>query len=189
MSLADALNQIKKENYDPKKDKPGSGFERIPDGEYIVSLSGATHGVWPNSQTDFIRFSLEVATGDEAGRQEFFTPTLAETTSKGKKMPAGVLTRNIKQIQRLGAMVGLDPVPDECFLQETESEDYEKLQDAFQPYKGKLLKLTIKTTENKKDPDRPYRNLEFDEVEQPKAIDPNAAKATGVTVTDDDLPF
>ena len=58
MGLLDALNQVKKEKYDPKKDDFNSGFQPIPDGTYTVSLSGVNHGVWKNSQTDFIRFSF-----------------------------------------------------------------------------------------------------------------------------------
>lgn len=188
MGLLDALKEVKKDNYDPKKDKPGSGFAPIPDGEYVTTLKGVTHGVWDNSKTDYVRFVFEIVTGDQAGRQEFFTPTLAETTSKGKPMPDAVLTRNIKQIQRIGAMVGLD-VPDKCFMGETESDDYEEIQEAFRPYFGKLIKVTIKSSPNKKDPDHPYRNLDFDEAEQPKVADPHADQDNGVVVKDSDLPF
>lgn len=169
MSLVDALNQVKQEKYDPKKDDIGSGFQPIPDGTYTVSLSGVNHGVWQNSQTDFVRFSFEVMTGEQAGRQEHITPILADKKSNGDPMPETVLTRSIKMIQKIGAMVGFD-VPDKVFMGANETEDYEMIQNAFQNANviGKLLQLTIKTSPNQKDPDHPYRNYKFDMTEQPK---------------------
>lgn len=193
MGLLDALNQVKKEKYDPKKDDFNSGFQPIPDGTYTVSLSGVNHGVWKNSQTDFIRFSFNVVTGEQAGRQEHITPILADKKSNGDPMPESVLTRSIKMVQKIGAMVGFD-VPDKVFMGENETENYEMIQDAFQNANiiGKLLQLTIKTSPNKKDPDHPYRNYKFDMAEQPKTAevsDPFAGQSDGIQLTDDDLPF
>ena len=193
MSLVDALNQVKQEKYDPKKDDIGSGFQPIPDGTYTVSLNGVNHGVWQNSQTDFVRFSFEVVTGEQAGRQEHITPILADKKSNGDPMPETVLTRSIKMVQKIGAMVGFD-VPDKVFMGANETEDYEMIQNAFQDANviGKLLQLTIKTSPNKKDPDHPYRNYKFDMAEQPKTAevsDPFAATKDPQEISDSDLPF
>ena len=193
MGLLDALNQVKKEKYDPKKDDFNSGFQPIPDGTYTVSLSGVNHGVWSKSQTDFVRFSFSVVTGEQAGRQEHVEIYLNEIKKNGEPVSDETLRSRIKEIQKIGAMVGFD-VPDKVFMGENETENYEMIQDAFQSANviGKLLQLTIKTSPNKKDPDHPYRNYKFDMVEQPKTAevsDPFAGQSDGIQLTDDDLPF
>lgn len=171
MSLLDALNEVKKENFDPKKDKVGGGFTPIPDGEYLVTLNGVDHGVWDKSGTDFVRFTFEIATGEQAGRKEFDNIYLNETKKDGTKVKDSVLAQRIKTIQKIGAMVDFD-VPDKCFMGDTESDNYEAIQDAFREAGvfGKMLTMTIKSSPNKKDPDNPWRNLMFSEAEQPEAI-------------------
>lgn len=193
MGLLEALNKVKSEKYDPKKDDISSGFKPIPDGTYTVTLSGVKHGVWEKSGTDFVRFSFDVVTGEQAGRQEHITPILASKKSNGDPMPESVLARSIKMVQKIGAMVGFD-VPDKVFMGANESEDYEMIQEEFRKAGviGKLLKLTIKSSPNKKDPDNPWRNYKFEEAEQPTTAnveDPFKDAATGMEITDDDLPF
>lgn len=193
MGLLEALNKVKSEKFDPKKDDINSGFQPIPDGTYTVTLSGVNHGVWPKSGTDYIRFSFDVVTGEQAGRQEHITPTLASKKTNGEKMSESTLTRSIKMITKIGAMVGFD-VPDKVFMGANESEDYEMIQEEFRKAGviGKLLKLTIKSSPNKKDPDNPWRNYKFEEAEQPTTAnveDPFKDAATGMEITDDDLPF
>ena len=193
MGLLEALNKVKSEKYDPKKDDINSGFKPIPDGTYTVTLSGVNHGVWEKSRTDFVRFSFDVVTGEQAGRQEHITPILASKKSNGDPMPESVLARSIKMVQKIGAMVGFD-VPDKVFMGANESEDYEMIQNEFREAGviGKLLKLTIKSTPNKKDPNNPWRNYKFEEAEQPTTAnveDPFKDAATGMEITDDDLPF
>lgn len=193
MGLLEALNKVKSEKYDPKKDDISSGFQPIPDGTYTVTLSGVNHGVWEKSGTDFVRFSFDVVTGEQAGRQEHITPILASKKSNGDPMPESVLARSIKMVQKIGAMVGFD-VPDKVFMGANESEDYEMIQNEFREAGviGKLLKLTIKSTPNKKDPDNPWRNYKFEEAEQPTTAnveDPFKDAASGMEITDDDLPF
>lgn len=193
MRLLEVLNKVKSEKYDPKKDDISSGFQPIPDGTYTVTLSGVNHGVWEKSGTDFVRFSFDVVTGEQAGRQEHITPILASKKSNGDPMPESVLARSIKMVQKIGAMVGFD-VPDKVFMGANESEDYEMIQNEFREAGviGKLLKLTIKSTPNKKDPDNPWRNYKFEEAEQPTTAnveDPFKDAATGMEITDDDLPF
>lgn len=193
MGLLEALNKVKSEKFDPKKDDINSGFQPIPDGTYTVTLSGVNHGVWPKSGTDYIRFSFDVVTGEQAGRQEHITPTLASKKTNGEKMSESTLARSIKMITKIGAMVGFD-VPDKVFMGANESEDYEMIQEEFRNAGviGKLLKLTIKSSPNKQNPDNPWRNYKFEEAEQPTTAnveDPFKDAANGMEITDDDLPF
>ena len=195
MSMTDILKKLNSGDFDPNEGKV-KDETNIPDGTYNVSMSAVTHGVWKNSRTDYLRFDMTVLDGKEAGRIEFITPTLAQKTSKGEPMPDFVLSRSIQTIKIIGAMVGYQ-VPDDPFItaMTNETEAYEVLKNGFMPYVGKTLQMTIKSSPNKKDPDRPYRNYDFAKLAQPKVADvdskqdPFADQKSGIELTDDDLPF
>ena len=192
MSLLDALNEVKKSNFDPKKGKEYNAFENIPAGTYKVSLDGVTHNA--KGDRDFLMLSFMVIEGKYEGKTESVFPTLAQVTSTGKPMPQFVLARSISMLQVIGEMVDT-PIPDSDFDHDSETDAYEDLKDTLEPAKGKVLMMTIKETPNKKNPDRPYRNYEFSRAEQPKELpvddnqDPFAGQNNGIELTDDDLPF
>ena len=194
MSLLDALNEVKKSDFDPKKGKEYNAFENIPAGTYKVSLDGVTHNVKGNR--DFLMLSFLVIEGKYDGKTESVFPTLAQVTSTGKPMPQFVLARSISMLQVIGEMVDT-PIPDSCFNHENETDAYEDLVQVLTPAKGKVLTMTIKESPNKKNPDHPYRNYEFGKAEQPKELsvddkqDPFADQAVKDPneLTDDDLPF
>jgi len=192
MSLLDALNEVKKSGFDPKKGKEYNAFENIPAGTYKVSLDGVTHNA--KNDRDFLLLSFLVIEGKYEGKTESVFPTLAQVTSTGKAMPQFVIARSISMLQVIGEMVDT-PIPDSDFDHENETDAYEDLKDTLEPAKGKVLMMTIKETPNKKDPDHPYRNYEFNRAEQPKELpvddnqDPFAGQNNGIELTDDDLPF
>lgn len=194
MSLLDALNEVKKSDFDPKKGKEYNAFENIPAGTYKVSLDGVTHNV--KGDRDFLMLSFLVIEGKYDGKTESVFPTLAQVTSTGKPMPQFVLARSISMLQVIGEMVDT-PIPDSCFNHENETDAYEDLVQVLTPAKGKVLTMTIKESPNKKNPDRPYRNYEFGKAEQPKELkvddnqDPfkDQAVKDPNELTDDDLPF
>lgn len=191
MSLLDALNEVKKSGFDPKKGKEYNAYEAIPPDTYLVTLDNVTHNA--KGDRDFLMITFSVLTGKYAGKKESIFPTLAQTTSTGKPMPNAVLARSISMIQIIGAMAGIE-VPDSCFAHENETEAYEDIKNVLKAAEGKTMKMTIKETPNKKNPDRPYRNYNFAPAEQPKAVDvkqdPFAAQAKDPQdISDDDLPF
>lgn len=194
MSLLDALNEVKKSDFDPKKGKEYNAFENIPAGTYKVSLDGVTHNV--KGDRDFLMLSFLVIEGKYDGKTESVFPTLAQVTSTGKPMPQFVLARSISMLQVIGEMVDT-PIPDSDFAHDSETDAYEDLANTLTPAKGKVLMMTIKETPNKKDPDHPYRNYEFGKAEQPKELkvddnqDPfkDQAVKDPNELTDDDLPF
>ena len=192
MSLLDALNEVKKSGFDPKKGKEYNAFENIPAGTYKVSLDGVTHNA--TNDRDFLMLSFLVIEGKYEGKTESVFPTLAQVTSTGKAMPQFVIARSISMLQVIGEMVGI-PIPDSDFDHDSETDAYEDLKNTLEPAKGKVLMMTIKETPNKKDPDHPYRNYEFARAEQPKELpvdnnqDPFADQNNGIELTDDDLPF
>ena len=192
MSLLDAVNELKKSGFDPKKGKEYNAFENIPAGTYKVSLDGVTHNA--KGDRDFLMLSFMVVEGKYEGKTESVFPTLAQVTSTGKAMPQFVLARSISMLQVIGEMVDT-PIPDSDFDHDSETEAYEDLANTLTPAKGKVLMMTIKETPNKKNPDHPYRNYEFSRAEQPKELpvddnqDPFAGQNNGIELTDDDLPF
>lgn len=193
MSLLDALNEVKKSNFDPKKGKEYNAFENIPAGTYKVSLDGVTHNAKGNR--DFLMLSFMVIEGKYEGKTESVFPTLAQVTSTGKPMPQFVLARSISMLQVIGEMVGT-PIPDSDFDHDSETEAYEDLANTLAPAKGKILMMTIKESPNKKNPDHPYRNYEFSRAEQPKELpvddnqDPFAGNTgSNIEISDDQLPF
>ena len=108
-------------------------------------------------------------------------------------MPDFVVSRNIRTITKIAAMVGLNVTPE--LFPDNETDAYEKLVAAFRPYEGKTLEMTITVTPNKKDPDNPYRNYDFApgiKVEEPTAKEEPVSDSDNnsePTVDDDDLPF
>lgn len=190
MSLLDALNQLKKDGFDAKKGKEYNPNAGIPDGDYLVSLDGVTHNA--NNTRDFLMVTFLVIQGDEEGKKENFFPNLATKKADGSPMPNFVTARAIADLQLLGEAIG-NPVPDKCFAHDTETDAYEDLYETFKPAIGKLLKLS-KTTKTSKSGYK-NANYEFAKAEQPKEVaptnssDPFADKATGIELTDDDLPF
>ena len=193
MSLLDALNEVKKSGFDPKKGKEYNAFENIPAGTYKVSLDGVTHNA--KGDRDFLMLNFLVIEGKYDGKTESVFPTLAQVTSKGNPMPQFVIARNISMLQVIGEMTDT-PIPDSCFDHDSETDAYEDLANVLQKAKGKVLMMTIKETANKKNPDRPYRNYEFSRAEQPQKIevddkqDPFAGNAgSDIEISDDQLPF
>ena len=134
MSLLDALNEVKKSGFDPKKGKEYNAFENIPAGTYKVSLDGVTHNIKGNR--DFLMLSFLVIEGKFSGKSESVFPTLAQTTSTGKAMPQFVIARSISMLQVIGEMVNT-PIPDSCFNHENETDAYEDLANVLAKGKGK----------------------------------------------------
>lgn len=189
MSMLEVLKSLEDEHFDAKKGKVSDGIEELPEGTYNCVLKSVTHRA--KNGRGFLMFGLEVVDGDYAGRTESIFPTLEQVTSKGNPMPDFVLARSIKTIKVIGAMVGLD-VPNACFLDDDADVNYDAIEKAFDGFEGKMLQMTIKIKPNKKNPDQPYRNYEFAEIEQPKVAEVQEdpfAQAAGAEVDEADLPF
>ena len=181
MSLLDVLNEMKQDGFDPNENKGGS-FEDLPDGHYMTSLTGATHNFKNNR--DFLMLTFTVESGEYKGRKQNIFPKLETVTVKGTPMPAGVLKREIGNLQILGACLE-SPVPDACFAHATTSEAYDDLQDFFNSLKGKRVMLTKKTKPNPRNPKYPYESLYFDKCETvnpaPDQVDDSVTRGTNKT--------
>lgn len=190
MGLQDAFNKATKD-WNAKTDSANQS-DLIPAGTYQVMLDKVDHPVY-KSGWDCLRFSMQIIKGKYASRKEQLRISLATKTTKGKPMPDFVVSRNIRTISKIAAMVGLQVTPE--MFPDNETDAYEKLMAAFHPYEGKTLEMTITVTPNKKDPDSPYRNYDFApgiKVEEPTAKEEPVSDSDNnsePTVDDDDLPF
>lgn len=188
MGLQDAFNKATKD-WNAKTDSTNQS-DLIPVGTYQVMLDKVDHPVY-KSGWDCLRFSMQVIKGKYASRKEQLRISLATKTKTGKPIQDWIVSRNIRTISKIGAMVGLNVTPE--LFPDNETDAYEKLVAAFKPYEGKTLEMTITFTRNKKDPDNPYRNYDFGpgiKVEEPAAKEePVTDKEPEPTVDDDDLPF
>ena len=154
-----------------------------------MSFDNVTHNA--KGDRDFLMLTFSVIQGEYEGRQESIFPSLAQTKVNGDPMPNSVIARSISEIQIIGETLN-NPVPDKCFAFENETEAYDAIAEALQPACGKVLKVTIKTTPNKKNPQYPFRNYTFEKQEQPKVVDaqdPFNGTGDTVDINDDDLPF
>ncbi|MBP2056984.1 hypothetical protein J2Z60_000146 [Lactobacillus colini] len=192
MSLLDAFNTLKQSGFDAKKDKDYNPYKEIPDGEYLVSLDGVTHNA--KNDRDFLMISFMVVQGEYEGQKESVFPSLATKKANGDPMPNSVIARGIAEIQLIGEAVGA-PIPDSCFAHDNETDAYEAIVPVLSQAKNKVLKLTKKTTPNKRNPDYPYKNYEFEKAEQPRALDiegendPFKDSKNNVEVNGSDFPF
>lgn len=192
-SLLDALNTLKQSGFDAKKDKDFNPYKEIPDGEYLVSLDGVTHNATKTGR-DFLMISFMVIQGEYEGQKESVFPSLATKKANGDPMPPQVTARGIAEIQLIGEAVDT-PIPDSCFAHDNETDAYEDIVPVLSKAKNKILKLNKKTTPNKRNPDYPFKNYEFEKAEQPKTLDvednndPFKDSKNNVEVNESDLPF
>lgn len=171
MGLRDLMNETLA-SFDPKKDNPNSGgFENLPDGDYDVVLNKVEHKTF-QSGWECLSFENEVIMGEAAGRKEFVNLAFSDGTLDF------LLKKNIKLVAKLASVTGTQLMDDDW-------EDETTLAEAFQVAVGSQYILNITSSPNKKKPDEPYRNFDFEEYddEDGQAID------EPIDVSDDELPF
>ena len=133
-----------------------SGFNP---GDAINTSTGLETGIYPvrinqASRQEFngqerANVTLEVVSGEYKGRLEFLELNFNDT------LPEFVLEKNGKILLTLIDILRVNPTKDQ--LQDTEG-----LVEYFQSRIGKQLKMDLKLTKNKKNPQNPYRDWETD---------------------------
>ena len=171
MSLRDAMNNVAK-NFDAKNDSINE-FKGLPSGNYTVAVTKVEDSTapWGAEQLSFV---LEVVEGEHAGSKEFLRIGLDEVTAKGNPNP--MLETNIRIVMKLAAVLGTT-IPDAAW--DDDSMIYANLTKVFQETVGKTMTMHLNVRPNKKNPQYPYRNYDFDAVEQPATPE----------VSDDQMPF
>lgn len=173
MSILDTLSKVKQEGFDPKKDKIGGG-DALPSGKYPVELEKATVQVTKAGRTQ-IMVTLKVVSGEYKGRVENVF------LSFDQDLPEFVLDNNGKYLMKIAEFTGVE-------FKKKELESEETTAEALQRGIGKQFLMDLKVRENKKNPDFPYRNYDFKELEEEKE-DSNATDDDEIDVDEDDLPF
>ena len=164
MSILNALQAVK-----------DSGFNA---GDAINTSTNLESGIYPvrikqaerrefNGQ-ERANITLEVVSGDHKDRLEFLELNFNDT------LPEFVLEKNGKILLTLIDVLGANPTKDQL-------QDSEGLVEYFQSQIGKQLKMDLKLTKNKKNPQYPYRNYEF------SSLDENPFDTDGGVT--DELPF
>lgn len=171
MSLRDAMKQAT-DGFDPKTDSVNK-FKGLDTGDYTVVVSKVENHETPWN-AEQLNFELEVVDGECAGQKEFLQIGLDEVTSKGKPNP--MLETNLRLVTKLAAILGVE-IPDEVWDDDTLV--YENLAKTFAPAVGKVMLMHLKVRPNKKNPQYPYRNYDFEETAQPDSPE----------VDDDQMPF
>ncbi|PDH93860.1 hypothetical protein AO468_04505 [Oenococcus oeni] len=190
MSLQDIMKDL--ESFDPAKDKVQT-FSGFPTGNYKVALESVAYQI-PNTDQNFNPYNkivFEVLDGDYAGRKENMQLGFEEKTPSGKPVPDFALDKNARTLIKLYYVLGI-----KFTLEASEFVDGNKIVDQLTPAVGTKLLLNLNVRPNKKNPDYPYRNYDFDKIEE---SEPAAAKETKEEspikdttkddVDNDDLPF
>lgn len=165
MSILETLKAVKETGFDPQKDKINSGGQALPAGEYPVRLKSVAAEVRPSNNRVEVNYTLEVVSGDFKGRNEWVRLAFDD------ELPDFVREKNGKTLLKLAAVLDVD-------LKKGDLASEDKLADAFQVVVGKQLKLDLKVRENKKKPDFPYRDHDFEKLDD--SVD---------EIEDSELPF
>ena len=169
MSLLDIAQSIKKEGFDPRKDS-ANGPAPLPAGEYQAILKSAKFNI-SDKGWESLQYCFEIRGGDYDGRSEYATFGTLDSWN-GKDISWSV-QRTIKFFQKALAFADDAPL-------KADFEDGKSLEEALQRKAvGSYFKLIIIETESK---GKTYRSYDLDEAE-------GLPTATGLELSDDDLPF
>lgn len=167
MSLLNTLKAVKDEGFDPRTGKINtSGL--LPSGRYPVRLLTSEHNVNLNNNREQVIVTLEVTTGDSKGRQEKLFLVF------DNDLPEFVVEKNAKILLALAEYGKVE-------FTEQDLANTETTASALKKGIGNQFLMDLNVVPNKKNPDYPYRNYEFDDLPQ--------AKNTGIDVGELDIPF
>lgn len=169
MTILKTLNRIKKDNFDPKKDKIGGGG-RLDSGTYPVKLEKASVQVTNSGRTQ-IMVTLKVVSGEHKDQVEniflSFDPDL----------PEFVLDNNGKYLLKIAEFADIKFTKKDLGNEETTVL-------ALRRGIGKQFVMDLKVRPNKKNPDFPYRNYDFAALD-----DSHVQNDDEIHIDDDSLPF
>ncbi|NUF97302.1 DUF669 domain-containing protein [Lactobacillus mellis] len=169
MSLRDMATKTL-QNFDAEKDSPNTP-QTLPTGKYLVTLDNVEHRA-TDSGWEGLSIAVTVADGKYVGRRDFNSFNFETTSKNGKPIPESVIAGHIKLIAKLANACGIE-------LQDDDWEDEDSISEAFMPVHGVQVLMDLSVKENKKNPQYPYKNYDFEKTEQPEEVE----------VKDSDLPF
>lgn len=167
MSLLDTLKAVKEEGFDPKTGKINEGG-LLPSGTYPVRLLTSEHNVNPSNNREQVIVTLEVTSGENKGRQEKLFLVFDDD------LPDFVVDKNAKILLSLAEYGKVD-------FTESDLANTETTANALKRGIGNQFIMNLKVVPNKKNPDYPYRNYEFEGLEQ--------SSGSNLDIKKSDLPF
>lgn len=169
MSILNTLKAIENEGFDPRKDGVQKST-RLEAGKYPVVLGSAQAD--SNFGRDQIAVKLQVVSGASKGMTETIFLSFDET------LPPFVLEKNGRTLLKLAAMANV------TFTEADQRDEY-SIASALERGVGRQFEMTLTITENKKKPEYPYRNYDFNQLigmPDPRNVD-------AATIDDSDYPF
>lgn len=167
MSLLETLKAVKDEGFDPKSGKINNGG-LLPSGRYPVRLMTSEHDVQPSTNREQVVLTLQVTSGDSKDRQEKLFLAF------DNDLPEFVVDKNAKILLSVAEYTKVE-------FSEQDLANTETTANALKKGIGNQFMMDLKVVPNKKNPDYPYRNYEFDELPQ--------ANNSSVDVGEKPLPF
>ena len=169
MSLLDTLKAVKDEGFDPRTGKINEGG-LLPSGRYPVRLVTSEHNVNLNNNREQVILTLQVTSGDSKDRQEKLFLVF------DNDLPEFVVEKNAKILLAIAEFSNVQ-------FSNADLANTETTAEALKRGIGAQFLMDLKVVPNKKNPDYPYRNYEFDAL--PQANNNN----NDFSVGEDDLPF
>lgn len=151
MGLLDTLKAVKQEGFDPKKDKINSGGGLLESGTYPVMVTSSDLSATKSGHEQIV-ITLKVVSGEHAERKEMIFLSFYD------ELPDFVKEKNAKILMKLAEYVGVQ-------FTNKDLADELSTADALKAGIGRQLKMELKVVPNKKNPDYPYRNYDFDSLE------------------------
>lgn len=151
MGLLDTLKAVKQEGFDPKKDKINSGGGLLESGTYPVLLASSDLSATKSGHEQIV-ITLKVVSGEHAERKEMIFLSFYD------ELPDFVKEKNAKILMKLAEYVGVQ-------FTNKDLADELSTADALKAGIGRQLQMELKVVPNKKNPDYPYRNYDFDSLE------------------------
>lgn len=168
MSLLETLKAVKDEGFDPRTGKINEGG-LLPSGRYPVRLMTSEHDVQPSTNREQVILTLQVTSGDSKDRQEKLFLVF------DNDLPEFVVEKNAKILLAIAEFSNVQ-------FSNADLANTETTAEALKRGIGAQFMMDLKVVPNKKNPDYPYRNYEFDAL-------PQANNNNDFTVGQDDIPF
>ncbi len=167
MSLLETLKAVKDDGFDPKTGKINEGG-LLPSGRYPVRLLTSTHDVQPSTNREQVILTLQVTSGDSKDRQEKLFLVF------DNDLPEFVVEKNAKILLAIAEFANVQFTNADLANTETTAE-------ALKKGIGAQFLMDLNVVPNKKNPEYPYRNYEFDALPQ--------ANASSFDPGEEPLPF
>lgn len=150
MGLLDTLKQIKEDGFNPETDRIVTN-SKLDAGKYPVRLKSAQANADKMGRSQ-IGIALEVVSGQHKDRLELIYISFDEG------LPPFVLEKNGRTLLKLATMAGVN------FTNKDLADEYSAA-EAFAKGIGNQFQMDLTISPNKKNPEYPYRNYDFTQLQ------------------------